>query len=112
MTEIIVAVISAIGAIGASITGVLAAKSRKEQAAFRDENASQHGATLALIQSIEHTTWDIRQDVRDVRGQLESHIALGDAAHAAPRQTRKEPADGTVKKADSAKPKRAARRAS
>ncbi|CAB4158911.1 hypothetical protein UFOVP711_35 [uncultured Caudovirales phage] len=83
-----VACISAFGAIGASVTGVLAAKARKEHRDFREENTSQHGTTLALIKDIELTTRETRQDVREIRldvtelrNDFEAHQVLGASAH-------------------------------
>lgn len=88
LISILVAVISALGAIGASVSGVLAAKARREHKDFREENTSQHGTTLALIRDIELTTRETRQDVREIRidiselrGDFEEHKVLGASAH-------------------------------
>lgn len=107
--SIVVAVISALGAIGASVSGVLAAKARREHQEFREENTSQHGATLALIRDIELTTRETRQDVREMRvdvselrSDFEEHKLLGASAHASsPRQ--KETSSGTNPKAKAIK---------
>lgn len=106
--SIAVACISAFGAIGASISGVLAAKARREHRDFREENTSQHGTTLALIKDIELTTRETRQDVREIRldvaelrSDFEGHQSLGASAHE-PRP-RKETTRGTNPKAKVAK---------
>jgi|688.fasta_scaffold1502705_1 hypothetical protein len=103
--SIVVAVISALGAIGASVSGVLAAKARREHKDFREENTSQHGATLALIRDIELTTRETRQDVREMRidvselrSDFEEHKLLGASAHE-PSPRTKETSSGTNPKA-------------
>lgn len=96
--SIVVAVISALGAVGASVSGVLAAKARREHRDFREENTSQHGATLALIRDIELTTRETRQDVREMRIDMselrtdfEEHKLLGSSAHESRPQTKEQP---------------------
>lgn len=103
-----VAFISAFGAIGASVSGVLATKARREHRDFREENTSQHGTTLALIKDIELNTRETKQDVREIgldvaklRNDFEGHQLLGASAHES--RPRKETTSGTNPKAKAVK---------
>jgi hypothetical protein len=109
LISLAVACISALGAIGASVSGVLATKARKEHRDFRQENTSQHGTTLALIKDIELNTRETRQDVREIgldltqlRNDFEGHQSLGTSAHES--RPRKETTSGTNPKAKVVKP--------
>lgn len=115
VVTILVACISAFGAIGASIAGVYAARSHREQRQFRVENTEQHGATMSLIKTIELTTRETRQDVRelrddvdDLRTDFDSHVA---SPNPKTRPTTKEALRGKPAK-EGAKPVKPRRRAS
>lgn len=118
LVTIVVAVISACGAIGASVAGVYAAKSRKEQAEFRQENTTQHGATMALIKEIELNTRETKNDVREIRLDLDDlrddfidHV--GPSPSSEPRPTKKavkRAAQPKTNKTDTRKPARSAAR--
>ena len=70
---LIVSIISASGAIGASVAGFLV---QRNQQTFRRENSEQHGTTLALIKEIQITTHETKYDVRELRSELDNHVKV------------------------------------
>jgi hypothetical protein len=82
IVTLIVSIISASGAIGASVAGYLVQKNQRSlernQRVFRRENSDQHGATLALIKEIQITTHETKDDVRALRSDFDSHVKQDD----------------------------------
>jgi len=70
VVTLIVAIISAAGAVGASVAGII---TQRNQRVFRKENTEQHGATMALIKDIQITTRETKQDVRELRSDFDDH---------------------------------------